>query len=156
LKAQYDEGIHGIVGDATQYQGSDAVYTLSEDTLAQCFCAEDNQGIQTNWWEVSSLNQNEIEDLKTQGWIYVSSGAAWGLKDEPYMAKNSEFSCGVGNGGGETSTDQDGVVLANAVSTTGGSVLGLAATGDNAKYVAFVSLGMAFVTGGLLLKKKNA
>ena len=64
VKVSHDEGTHGIAGDPSEYQGSDTVYNLDEDgNVYQCFCSVDGQGIQTNWWKVSSLSQDEIDEL---------------------------------------------------------------------------------------------
>lgn len=94
VKVSYDSGIHGIPGDAGQYQGSDVVYTVSDSQLAQCFCAANKSGIQTNWWKVGSLNSEQLNYLKNLGWIYIPDGSAWGLDPVAYMAQNSQYACG--------------------------------------------------------------
>ena len=60
VRASYSEGVHGIVGSSATYTGSDAVYTLSDDTVTQCFCSVDGAGIQTNWWKASSLSSSSF------------------------------------------------------------------------------------------------
>jgi hypothetical protein len=100
LKVSYDSGIHGIVGDPSVHQGSDKVYLVGDSNLTQCFCSETGAGIQTNWWKVSSLNQDQIDQLTKQGWTYIPSGSAWGLDDSAYMAQNSSYSCNSSNNGG--------------------------------------------------------
>lgn len=103
LKVSYDSGTHGIVG-GTSGTGSDTVYYTGEDTLMQCFCSTNGSGIQTNWWKISSLTQDEIDQLKKLGWTYIPSGANWGLDDSSYMAKNIDYTCGGGGGGGNPTT----------------------------------------------------
>lgn len=146
LKAEYDSGIHGIVGDASEYRGGDKVYQVDEETLMQCFCSEDNEGIQTNWWKVTSLTQEQIDTLKNLGWYYVPNGSIWGLADSAYMARNSEYSCAT-----ESSSNSS-----NNSSTSGGSVLGLASTGNIVTLYAVAGFGLAFTFLGLLLKKRSA
>jgi hypothetical protein len=92
--ASYPDGTtHGIVGDSTQYTGKDIVYELNANSLQQCFCSIDGQGIQTNWWKISSLDPEQIQTLRNAGWIYVPNGALWGLQETPYLAQNSNYSC---------------------------------------------------------------
>ncbi len=100
LKISYDSGIHGIVGDTNTYVGSDQVYIVNDSQLSQCFCSSAGNGIQTDWWKVSSLSQSQIATLEKLGWIFVPSGSAWGLDDSPYMAKNFPYSCLTGGNGG--------------------------------------------------------
>lgn len=120
IKAQYNEGNHGIVGDSATYTGKDTVYQINADTFLQCFCSPNGQGIQTNWWKVSSLNQEEIQILKNSGWIYIPNGSLWGLENAPYLTKNFNFSCSNNN---NTENNLQG-------GTGGGSILGVSATGD--------------------------
>jgi hypothetical protein len=93
VRVSYASGVHGIPGDRGEYIGSDVVYTVSNSQLVQCFCAVTNAGIQTNWWKLSSLGVEQISYLRNLGWIYIPSGAAWGLEDTPYMAQNTTFNC---------------------------------------------------------------
>lgn len=96
LVVSYVDGQHGIVGSSANYVGADKVYSLGENNYMQCFCASDNSGIQTNWWKTSSLTEEQIQTLKNLGWYFVPNGAAWGLSEGSYMAKNTNFSCGGG------------------------------------------------------------
>lgn len=143
LKVRYESGTHAVIGDLRSFNGKDEVYWLEGGIALQCLCPSFGEGIQTNWWNVAGITQNEIDSYKSQGWYFVPSGSEWGLLADPYLAKNTGFSCkgessSVGGiGGGSTS-----------------SVLGLAQTGDNATYIALIGLGLAFISGGLLLKKK--
>jgi hypothetical protein len=164
LKVFYPEGTHGIVGDPSTFTGSDSVYILSDATLSQCFCADHGrQGIQTNWWKVSSLTFEELETLKKEGWIFVPDGSLWGLEAAPYMAQNTTYKCGTHNDGGDDDNDDndddddddnDGDVL-GTLTSIGGQVLGLAATGN---WLDITLLGTAGVvslgTAAFLLKKK--
>ncbi|MBI2009894.1 MAG: hypothetical protein HYS86_01820 [Candidatus Chisholmbacteria bacterium] len=142
VKVSYSEGTHGIVGDTATYTGSDAVYTLTDTTLTQCFCTEDaSRGIQTNWWKVSSLTEQEIEVLRREGWSFVPNGALWGLGSEPYLAKNSDFACEGGQGGS---------VLG---ASTNGKVLGLATTGSMPLIVGLIALGVVLLVMALKLRR---
>lgn len=133
--ASYSSGTHGVPGDSTTYSGSDSVYKINNETLTQCLCTDDGDGIQTNWWKVSSLISQEIENLKTQGWVFIPDGTAWGLDSAAYLAKNSKYSCrGIG----------------------GGDVLGLATTGNIMVIYGLISTGFLSLTIGYLLKKKGA
>src|SRR5689334_3081617 len=89
--AHYDSGTHGIPGSAAEYVGSDTVYLLNPNTLMQCFCSTNGNGIQTNWWKISSISDADVEILKNLGWVYIPTGALWGLQDTPYMAIDSPY-----------------------------------------------------------------
>lgn len=97
LMVSYNDGTHGIVGSTAVYQGSDKVYSLENGNALQCFCASDNSGIQTNWWKVSSLDQEEIQTLKNLGWYFIPDGSVWGLQPGMYMAQNTSYSCAAGS-----------------------------------------------------------
>lgn len=135
LKVSYADGTHGIPGNASTYTGSDSVYQLSDTTLTQCFCAPDGQGIQTNWWKVSSLSSENIQILVSQDWTLIANGSAWGLDEAPYLAKNSNFSCGA--------------------STTTGQILGLATTGNAVFILSVISAGLLILGLGLILNKRK-
>lgn len=178
IVASYPSGTHGIVGDTGTYTGSDTVYKINDVTLVQCFCSENGSGIQTNWWKISSLTEEQLNQLKAEGWVYVPNGAAWGLEDTAYMAKNSNYSC---NGGGDLCTNLDGVQTSmpdgyhmsatpnkcvqyelggpNTSNGTGGGgqVLGLATTGTTSRMLAFGAIGSLILALGLFgnSKQKN-
>jgi len=141
LKVKYDSGTHGIVGETGTFTGSDSVYDVDEDQTLQCFCSENGDGTQTNWWKISSLTQDEIDTLKVLGWFFVPSGAPWGLSSDPYMAFNSTYACRGGNG----------VVLAQSTST--GSVLGLASTGNIVYLLVLALAGLLSLITGIFLRK---
>ncbi len=93
VKVSYDSGVHGIPGDSGEYIGSDIVYTVSDTTLIQCFCAVSKAGIQTNWWRGDALTPSQTNQLISEDWIFIPDGSSWGLDPVPYLAKNSNFSC---------------------------------------------------------------
>jgi len=140
LKAQYSSGTHGIPGNTDEHRGSDSVYQVSDTTLVQCFCSENGSGTQTNWWKVSSLSQNEIAVLKSEGWILIPDGSAWGLDQGEYLTKNSSYQC--------SSSGGIGGPVAGA-----GQVLGLATTGNIAIIYLLFILGSVFVGSEILLRK---
>jgi len=146
-KVSYSEGTHGIVGSGATYTGKDAVYTLTADTLTQCFCPTEGQGIQTNWWKADQISESDIDVLKSQGWYYVPAGQLWGLADSPYVAKNSNYSClsgssqilGTGIGGGDET----------------GEILGLAATGDSVLVYSSFLIGSGLLYIGIKRIRQN-
>jgi hypothetical protein len=93
LKVSYPDGVHGIPGSGSTYTGSDSVYTVSPSALTQCFCSIEGAGIQTNWWKIGSLSQEDIDYLKNLGWVYIPDGSIWGLEAASYMAFNSNYNC---------------------------------------------------------------
>ncbi|HUD18828.1 MAG TPA: hypothetical protein VMR81_00080 [Patescibacteria group bacterium] len=174
--ASYNDGDHGIVGSDATYTGSDAVYQASDITLIQCFCSTSGQGIQTNWWRASSLTNDEIKELESEGWTYVPSGTPWGLDDGFYLTQNSSYSClaptptpgggdgGGGGGGGSSSggsssssnSSSSNTVVAGA-ETSEGQILGLASTGDIVKvYGVFAIAFFSLITGFALLKRHES
>lgn len=146
-KVSYTSGTHGIVGSASEYRGSDTVYTLSDETHVQCFCSEQGDGIRTNWWKISSLSDIDIEVLKNLGWFFVPNGLLWGLDNSSYMAQNSSFACSSSGGRGGTG----GTVLGAST----GQVLGLATTGNSAFIVGFLMIGTSSLLAGLVLRKSS-
>lgn len=158
LKVSYPSGIHGIVGDSGVYSGEDKVFSLSDQSLLQCFCAQDGKGIETRWWKISSLTEQDRSYLKSDGWVSIPDGSLWGLDKAEYFAKNLAYTCKGGSSGDSGSSSSNGQVQGATVTTgIGGQVLGLATTGG--KWQAYVlmivgvlSLGIA-LTGGT--KKKS-
>lgn len=139
IKSTFDSGTHGIVGSANSYTGSDTVYRVLDNSVTQCFCGADGQGIQTNWWAYDQLTENEIQNFKNDGWIEVPNGLAWGLADKPYLAKNSNYSCSTSRVGGASDSKSD----SNSGSNTNLGVLGLASTG-NSFMIALLGFGAIF------------
>ncbi len=92
LKVSYSSGTHYIVG-GTGLSGSDSVYYTGDNSLIQCFCADNGSGIQTNWWKLNTLSQEQIDQLVKLGWVYIPSGSTWGLESASYMAINQYYSC---------------------------------------------------------------
>jgi hypothetical protein len=137
IRAQYYSGTHGIVGDSRTFNGSDTVYTLSNNNVYQCFCPTDGSGIQTNWLRANTFTQSDIQNYKNSGWTYIPDGSAWGLDGIPYMAKNYNYTCAGGIGGGEL----------------GGQVLGLASTGNLVFIAEVFSIGIFSLLLSFYLKK---
>lgn len=152
IKAQYNTGNHGIAGSSQTFSGSDVVYQVSDKTLTQCFCSDNGNGTQTNWWKVSSLSQSDIDTLTNLGWIFVANGADWGLTNDPYMAFNSTYSCKSNGQTNSTSTSNSGSV-ASASTSSGGSVLGLATTGDTAYLLSLFLVGSLLLFVGIILRR---
>ena len=157
VRVSYSSGTHGVPGVTTSYQGSDTVYNISENALAQCLCTIDGEGIQTNWWKVPQLSSDEIENFKTQGWIFVPDGSVWGLDQAAYLAKNSNFTCRL-TGGGESSSNSSS--NSNNGSSVGGvssigDILGLAATGNIRVIYGLFFTGLLSLMMGYLLKQKR-
>lgn len=146
VRVSYTSGQHAIVGETSLRVGSDSVYDIQSGNVVQCFCSVDGSGVQTNWWKVSSLEQEEIDTLVKLGWHFVPSGAPWGLDSSVYMAFNSPYSCGL-----TTTTSSDSQV--SGVST--GSVLGLASTGNLPLTLALAGGGVISLLTGLLLKRQK-
>lgn len=155
LKVQYDNGTHGIVGRTENYNGSDAVYLTSGNNAMQCFCPENGQGVQTNWWKVSSLSDEEIQIKKNEGWLYVQNGAAWGLDDASYLAKNSDYSCkGTLTSSSNTGGSSSGPSSVLTASTN--AITQLASTGNLTIIISLIGFGItSFISGLLLLKIKK-
>ncbi len=151
IKVSYSEGTHGIVGSGQTYTGKDTVYTLTDTTTTQCFCGADGNGIQTNWWKASSLTENEIEILKSEGWHYIPTGSLWGLAVDPYLAKNISYRCLADSSSSTTNGSVQGSSTTQDLDTGtgGGEVLGLAATGDSALVYGSFLLGALFLIVGL-------
>lgn len=133
--ARYESGSHGVPGRTNDYRGSDTVFKLSGEALTQCLCTDNGQGIQTNWWKINSLSDSDVAVLKNLGWIFIPSGAPWGLEDTRYMAINSEYNCKGGQGG---------------------QVLGLAATGNILTLYTLLALGSTSLILGFLLRKSKS
>ena len=169
IRVSYSSGTHGVVGDATTYTGTDVVYQLTNDTLIQCLCPPNGDGIQTNWWKVSQLTNEEIDILKAQGWIYIPNGSLWGLDNPPYLAKNISYRCvgGAGGNGGSSNNGDGGSSSSgssngsnnggsggnNAGTTTQkiGEVLGLASTGNIASILFYLISGIMILSIGIYL-----
>lgn len=150
--SSYSNGIHGVAGDSKPYSGSDTVYRVSENNATQCLCASDGTGIQTNWWKVSELTQEEISVLTNQGWILIPDGSAWGLDQGQYLARNSNFSCG--GSGGTSSSSENKVGGASAESISSG-IFSLANTGNMVFILTVFTLGIMLLGTGLIFSFKN-
>lgn len=162
LKVAYTQGTHGVPGDTNTYNGSDSVYTIDEATTTQCLCTVNGSGIQTNWWKVSSMSEEQVSVLVNQGWIFIPDGSAWGLENAPYLAKNLNFACGstttttTDNGDGLGCAVHDCSSHPQVLAAKTQAVLGLASTGNITFLLSVVSLGIAFITGGLILSSRKS
>jgi hypothetical protein len=160
IKSDFPSGTHGIVGSTATYTGSDKVYQIDSDKVKQCFCpSSGGSGIQTNWWKIPNLSDAEINIFKSQGWVYIPNGALWGLEEAPYLAINSDFSCGgsvnSANATSDPGSSSGGSVLATAASKAG-EVLGLASTGNNPLFYSIFIGGVSSVLIGLIFHKKTS
>lgn len=157
--ASYPDGVHGIVGSANTYTGNDTVYQLSDSTLIQCFCGPDGQGVQTNWWKASSLTEEEIEILKSQGWYYIPDGSLWGLANDPYVAQNISYNCQPGKPGSNDNPNRSGggsgIGGGDILAASTGDVLGLAATGDSALVYGVFGSSILFLLIGIARIRKS-
>ncbi|MDP3941876.1 MAG: hypothetical protein Q8Q49_06235 [bacterium] len=145
LVVGYDSGVHGIVGSTSEYKGSDKVYQVDASKTTQCFCPSDGTtGIQTDWFKAGNLSQDEVKTYEHDGWTYIPTGKIWGLSDEPYLAKNHDYTCkGTSNG------------TSNGVVEAASAVLGLASTGNTITLLSIASTGLvAFFLSFLLRKSK--
>ncbi len=131
IKADYPIGEHAIVGVIGLKNGSDKVFAVGNDNYTQCYCPTNGSiGVKTNWLAAGNIAKEDQNVLITQGWIYIPNGADWGLSNQPYLAKNIEFTCseggndssggGGGTSGGGSSSGQGG----------GGEVLGISTLAD--------------------------
>lgn len=157
IKVSYNDGTHGIPGDTNTYTGKDTVYTLSDTTNLQCFCADNGSGIETRWWKVSSLTQEEKDFLKNDKWIFIPDGSLWGLSASEYYAKNLSYACksndgGTGGGSTNSTTSSTGSVLGT---TTIGKVLGLATTSGRGQSFFLIALGVTCLAVSLSVGSKN-
>lgn len=163
IKASYPDGVHGIPGKPDVFIGSDNVFLVTADTALQCFCPKEGQtGIQTNWWKIPQLTEDEINIFVKQGWVFVSDGSLWGLDSVPYLAFNIEFSCKApGNGGGGGGSSSGGGSLSGeslgvggGFMYFGGEVLGLASTGNILTIIQLFLAGFIAIISGILIRKR--
>ena len=155
VTASYSEGDHGVPGNTGTNTGSDTVFELSGDTTMQCFCADNGDGTQTNWWHAAFLTDEEVQILKNQGWIVVPNGELWGLAEGEWLTFSSPYACPASNKSDNNSSDNNnssGDVL-GASTDPGGSVLGLASTGNIAMIYGLAGLGVLSLLAGFLLRK---
>lgn len=156
IKVEYVSGQHAIVGQQTLREGSDAVYAIFDGNVLQCFCPENGEGIQTNWWKIDSLSQNDINSLKNQGWNYIPSGRDWGLESDPYLAKNENYNCKP-NGGGSSDNNNDNTTSDDTSSGIGGGgdvFSSFAPTGGNWMLFLILIFGISLVLAAFAFRKK--
>lgn len=158
--ADYASGTHGIAGDLGTHTGSDTVYALSDRAVMQCFCQDNGTGIQTNWWNTKDLSLDEIKIAQNQGWMYIQSGSAWGLSNDPYLAQNTTFTCkGSTNSTSNNSSNSNSNNNSQSNNGSNGFVQGiasfLAATGTMVTLFIALILGISFSTFGFVLKRNS-
>ncbi len=157
VKSQYSSGVHGVPGQYTEKKGSDTVYQISgNNQLVQCFCPDSGTGVQTNWLKASSYSEDYIKVLKSEGWIYITDGSAWGLDAGAYLAKNSDYSCRTSVI--PTPTQSNNNSSSNGVGSTNPlqTVLSLANTGDVRFLYSILFIGtVSFIAGFVLRWKRN-
>lgn len=160
-KVSYPGGEHTIAGETTPRTGSDTVYTLDADNLMQCFCAENGDGVQTDWIRISGMSDEDIKVKKSQGYIYVPNGTAWGLDDAPYLAKNTDFACkskdsgSSNNNSSSSSSNNNSSSSNNNSSSPVGQVLALASTGNMLFIVLVFVAAVASYTLGMFLRRSK-
>ncbi len=159
ISATYNSGDHGIAGSTNTYTGSDTVYQLTDGNAMQCFCGN-GQGIQTNWLKASGFSEDEIKVLKSQGWITIPDGSAWGLEQGAYLAQNSDFSCQGGSANGNSGSSNGSSNSSSASSDPARSVLAatadavaLANTGNMRVVMGVFFLGIGTLIAAISLKR---
>lgn len=151
LIVNYSSGNHAIPGSSTSYSGTDKVYNLGDGNFLQCLCTVNSTGIQTGWWKVGSLTEDELNKLRADNWFLIPDGSLWGLDKNTYMAKNWSYSCNGSSSSTSSSNSSDGQV--QGTSTRFGQVLGLATTGTLPVIVSYLGLGLVLLLASRLLKK---
>lgn len=134
VKVAYDFGTHGIPGRMGDHQGRDTVYFLDNANLLQCFCPQDFNGIQTNWWKANNISDPDIQTFKNLGWIFIPNGELWGLENTAYLAKNIDYNCAPGQKG---------------------EALGLATTGGFGQFYVFFALSVLSLVAGVVITRKK-
>lgn len=164
IKADYPTGQHAIVGVVGLKSGSDKVFAVGNDNYTQCYCPPSGQtGVKTNWLAAGSISKEDQNVLITQGWVYLANGADWGLSEQPYLAKNSEFTCGGGgdSSGGGGSSGGNGGSSSGQGGTGGGDVLGISTLADTsssyAKYQILLTilLSIGLIVYGYKIQKNS-
>lgn len=160
VTANYSDGNHGIVGMGNKI-GKDTVYSLPNGDSMQCFCGSDGSGIQTNWMKISDLSNDQVKVYENQGWIYVPTGASWGLEDTPYLAQNLNYSCSssstTNSGGGDGKTDGKTDGKSDNASSYVQSARGtdLASTGNMLFIAEIFAAGVILTAAGIALRLKS-
>ncbi len=165
VKENYLTGLHAIVGVTGLQSGSDKVFSNSNNNFTQCYCPPNgNTGVKTNWLAARVISKEDQNVLMTQGWVYIANGADWGLTNQPYLAKNIEFSCGGNggdNGGGGGTDSGSGGSQSSSNGAGGGEVLGistLAATSSNfTKYQVLLTfiIALSLIVYGYKIQKNS-
>ncbi len=149
--AQYSSGTHGIAGNTNEFIGSDTVYSLSDGNALQCFCGSNGEGIQTMWWKIGELNKTDLNNLEAEGWIFIPTGAPWGLDPMSYLAKNINYAC-LGSHNNNDSSGVNGAAF--TASDRAGDVLGLATTGSLQQIVGLFLSGSGLILLSICSRRK--
>jgi len=156
VKASYDSGSHGVVGDPNTYSGKDTVYSVNGGNQTQCLCPVNGNGIQTNWMKASNLSENEISVFVNQGWILVADGSAWGLDQGLYLAKNISYSCSSNQGGSSSNnSSSNSSESKNAGASATNSIFSLANTGNIIFIISVFTLGFFLLIAGFAASQKR-
>ena len=163
LVVSYSQGEHAIPGESSMRQGSDDVFDLGSGNYLQCFCAENGEGVQTNWWKINGLDQNQINTQTKLGWHFIPNGANWGLDQSAYLAQNLEYSCGGGSTNIPTPTPTEqpqvrgvsGEQTSDSESDFFGSILGLADTGAGQRGIFLTLLGIVLIFSATRIYKRT-
>jgi hypothetical protein len=156
------------VSETNEIPNGMEVFSLEGDNFTQCYCPTNGQiGIKTNWLAAGSISKEDQNVLITQGWVYILDGAGWGLSNQPYLAKNTEFSCNGGGGGGTeggggggTNGSSNGSGGTNGAGG-GGDVLGISTlAGTNSPYskyqiLATILISSFFIAYGYKIQKNS-
>lgn len=115
--------------------------------------------------KIVDLTSDQVKVYQSQGWIYVPSGAAWGLSDVPYLAQNVDFSCSgsssSSSSGGDGKTDGKEPTMYMVKSDGRGSIVqaahgtNLASTGNMLFIVEIFSVRRILTATGLFLRLRT-
>lgn len=156
LRVTYNDGLHGIAGMLNEKYGSDKVYEITgTDSLMQCFCPTDGEGIQTNWWKAGNLTDDEIKVFKSQGWNYIADGSAWGLDNAQYLAINSTYNCRPVTTSNNTGSSSENKTEISSVNNPVQKFLNFASTGNTYFLYLLIFTGSALILTGLFIGYKD-
>lgn len=166
-------GDHAIAGQDGTVTGTDTVYKFNGQ-ITQCYCPPTElNGVQTNWMEISSLSEEERQQLKNQGWIIIENGSGWGLSNAPYAAQNNTYVCNSqsaqpgptitavvqpaeASNSNSSSSNNNSSSSSNTSSSSSSPSSSLPNTGGSIELLEATGLGVLFLTVSVLLKKLSA
>ena len=153
IRAKYDSGVHGVIGDEREYQGADTVYSLGSGDYTQCLCPLSGDGIQTNWMNAQNIPEDDQKILISKGWIYTPDGSVWGLDSTAYLAKNSNYICSAQAAAGEESANTASVSQSSRsanedqIASSKRDIFNLASTGHLKSIIVILALGVLLMLG---------